>query len=188
MIRFVAAIALFGAMMTADAALAGPELKFPAITGIAVHGGAHVVLRHGNVQRVSLIQGDLAKADLHMSGTTLDISPCKNWCYNVGKFEIEIVSPKIDNIEAHGGGALDAAGDFPRQPVLSIQAHGGGAVDVRAIPVDNVKAQAHGGGAIRIKALSSIDAQAYGGGAITFTGNPPHIASQIHGGGAISKE
>jgi hypothetical protein len=186
MIR-LAAIGLAAVMLT-SAAFAGPEMTFPAFTGINVHGGARVVLRHGNIQRVTITKGDVSKADLHIAGNSLDISPCKNWCWNVGPFEVEIVSPKIDAVEAHGGGALDAVGDFPHQGALNVEAHGGGAIDTRAIPADTVNASAHGGGAIRVRALKSINAQAHGGGAISYAGNPPQISAQTHGGGAISKE
>lgn len=184
MIRFAALVAV----MLTSAAFAGPELKFPAFTGINVHGGAHVVLRHGNVQRVTVTKGDAGKADLHMSGTSLDISPCKNWCWNVGPFEVEIVSPKIDAVEAHGGGALEAVGEFPHQGVLTVAAHGGGAIDTRAIPADTVTAAAHGGGAVHVRALNALVAAAHGGGAISYAGNPPKVVTQTGGGGAISKE
>ncbi len=186
MIRLAAVAA--AALMLTGSALAGTNLNFPVFTGIAVHGGGHVILRHGNVQRVTVTKGDLSKADLHITGNTLDISPCKNVCWNVGEFDVEIISPKIEAIEAHGGGAVEATGDFPKQSVLSIQAHGGGAIDTRAIPAETVNVEAHGGGAIRLKALTTINAEAHGGGDITYTGNPAHIAVQTHGGGAISKE
>ena len=175
MIRLAAFAA--AAVLLTGAAVAGTDLKFPIFTGIAVHGGAHVILHHGAVQRVTVVKGDLGKADLHLTGgNTLDISPCKNWCWNTQEFEVDITSPKIDAVEAHGGGALEARGDFPRQPVLDLQAHGGGAIDTRAIPADTVNAQAHGGGAIRVRALNAINAQAHGGGAISYAGNPPHVA------------
>lgn len=186
MIRFASAAA--ASLLFASAALAGTDLTFPAFTGISTHGGAAVVLRHGAVQRVTVVKGDLSKADIHLNGKSLDISPCKAWCVNSGEFKVEIVSPRIEDIQAHGGGALKAEGDFPKQPMLNLQAHGGGAINVRAIPAETVHAQAHGGGVIKLQALSSIDAQANGGGVISFAGNPPHIISQSHGGGAISKE
>jgi hypothetical protein len=186
MIRFVALST--AALILTSAALAGADVKLPPFSGINVHGGAHVILRHGTVQRVTVVKGDLGKADLHISGTTLDISPCKLACWGHVDFEVEIVSPKIDAIEAHGGGAVEAAGQFPKQPVLNVQAHGGGAIDTRAIPADTVNAQAHGGGAIEVQALVAINAQAHGGGAIEYTGNPPHVAAETHGGGSISKE
>jgi hypothetical protein len=186
MIKMIFATAV--SLLVADAALAGPGLNLAPFSAINAHGGAGVVLRHGSVQRVTVVKGDLSKADLHLTGKTLDISPCKNWCWNTSDFKVEIVSPRIDAIEAHGGGAVKAEGDFPKQPMLSVEAHGGGAVDVRAIPADTVRARAHGGGAIKVKALSSIDAEANGGGAITYSGNPAHVMSQTHAGGAISRD
>lgn len=188
MIRFVAATA--AALMLTGAAIAGNDMNFPVFTGINAHGGAKVVLHHGNVQRVTIIRGDLSKADLHVFGNTLDISPCKGWlsCWNVKTLEVEIVSPRIDDIEAHGGGSLKAVGDFPKQPSLKVEAHGGGAIDARVIPADSVDASAHGGGAIKVKALQSINAEAHGGGAISYAGEPPHVRSEAHGGGAIHRE
>jgi hypothetical protein len=188
MIRFVAAAA--AALLLSGAALAGTDMNFPVFTGINAHGGAKVILHHGTAQRVTVVKGDLSKADLHMSGNALDISPCKTWlsCWHTPTLEVEIVSPKIDAMEAHGGGSIKAVGDFPKVPSLNAEAHGGGAIDARAIPADTVNASAHGGGAIKVKALQNINAEAHGGGAISYAGNPPHVTSQAHGGGAIGRE
>jgi hypothetical protein len=188
MIRFLtaaAAVALF-----TSAAFAGTDMQFPVFTGISAHGGAKVILHHGNAQRVTIVKGDVSKADLHMSGNALDISPCKSWlsCWRTQTLEVEIVSPKIEAVEAHGGGSIKAAGEFPKLPSLNAEAHGGGAIDARAIPADTVNASAHGGGAIKVKALQNINAEAHGGGAISYAGNPPHVAVQSHGGGAIHRE
>lgn len=186
MIRFAAVTA--AALMLTTAALAGTEVKFPPFAGLSVHSGAHVVLRHGNVQRVTITKGDPSKADLHLSGNTLDISPCKTWCWHITEFEVEVVSPKIDNITAHSGGSLQASGDFPKLDSLHLTAHSGGSIETRAIPADRVFALAHSGGAIQLKVLSTLDAQAHSGGAINYTGNPQHLSVQSHSGGAISKE
>ena len=148
MIRVLAAAT--AALILTGAAFAGTEVKFAPFTGISTHSGAHVILRHGNIQRVTVVKGDLSKADLHIGGNTLDISPCKNWCWHVGKFEVEIVSPKIDDIVAHSGGSLQASGEFPKQASLHLTAHSGGAIETVAIPVDNVNATAHSGGAIEL--------------------------------------
>jgi hypothetical protein len=186
MIRLVAATA--AALLLSGAALAGTDMNFPVFTGVSAHGGAKVVLHHGTVQRVTIVKGDVSKAYLHMTGNTLDISPCKDWCWKSQTLEVEIVSPKIDNMDAHGGGSIKAVGDFPKVPSLNVEAHGGGAIDARAVPADTVNASAHGGGAIKVKALQTINAEAHGGGAISYAGNPPHVTSQAHGGGAISRE
>lgn len=186
MIRFVAAAAT--SLLIAGAAFAGTDMNFPSFSGINIHGGGHVVLRYGKVQRVTVIKGDLNKIDLHMSGNTLEISPCKNWCWGNNPLEVEIVSPRITSLDVHGGGELEATGDFPRQADLRVQVHGGGELDARAIPADSVTADVHGGGDAKVKALVSINANVHGGGDLVYTGNPQHISSQTHGGGSISKE
>jgi hypothetical protein len=186
--RLVAACA--ATLLLTGAAFAGTDMRFPAFTGINVHGGAKVILHHGNVQHVTITKGDVSKADLHMSGSVLDISPCKSWlsCWHTPTLEVDIVAPKIEDIEAHGGGSVKAVSEFPKVPSLNVEAHGGGAIDARAIPADTVNANAHGGGAIKVKALETINAQAHGGGAISYAGNPPHVVAKTHGGGAISRE
>jgi hypothetical protein len=186
MIRIAAAAATL-AFLT-GAAFAGTDMNFPVFSGINVHGGGSVVLRHGPVQRVTVIKGDLSKIDLHMSGNTIDISPCKNWCWGTNPLEVEIVSPKIDTFEVHGGGEIKAVGEFPRQPALRVDVHGGGDLDARAIPADTVNANVHGGGDAYVNAVSSLNAEVHGGGDLTYVGNPPHISSQTHGGGSIHKE
>ena len=187
MIRFL--VAATAALILTGATFAGTEVKFAPFSGISIHSGGHVILRHGTVQRVTVVKGDLSKADLHITGgNTLDISPCKTWCWHVGYFEVEIVSPKIDNVVAHSGGALRASGEFPKQASLQLTAHSGGAIETLAIPVDNVTALAHSGGAIQLKVLSSLEATAHSGGAINYTGNPPHLVVQSHSGGSISKD
>jgi len=186
MIRFLALTT--AALILAGTALAGTELKFAPFSGVSVHSGAHVILRHGAVQRVTVVKGDLGKADLHVSGNTLDISPCKNWCWHVQELEVEIVSPKIDNVVAHSGGALQASGDFPKQASLHLTAHSGGSIETNAIPAENVNALAHSGGSIQLKVLSNLEALAHSGGAISYTGNPAHLSVQSHSGGSISKD
>lgn len=186
MIRSVALAA--AALLLSSAAFAGTDLTFPTFTGIAVHGGGHVVLRHGNVQRVTVIKGDLSKINLHITGNVLEISPCKTWCWGMSQLDVEIVSPKIDSLDIHGGGELQAVGEFPRQPVLNVDVHGGGDLDSRAIPADTVNADVHGGGDARVKALAAINAEVHGGGSVSFAGNPARVSSQTHGGGSISKE
>jgi len=186
MIRSATVVA--AALLLTGAAFAGTDLSFPAFTGINLHGGGHVVLRHGAVQKVTVIKGDLKKADIHLDGKTLDVSSCKGWCWNVAELVVEITSPAIDAMEVHGGGDLEAVGEFPHQPVLNVQVHGGGDLDARAIPADTVNASVHGGGDAKVKALTAINANVHGGGDLTYTGNPGQIRSETHGGGTIHKE
>jgi hypothetical protein len=186
--RWLLAASLFAAFALTGAAHAGSVVPLPGFTALDIHGGARVVLHHGAVAKVTILSGDLAKADLHVSGTTLSISPCKTPCWGHHEIEVEVISPAIAAIETHGGGALRAEGTFPRQPSLSLSAHGGGAIDTRAIAAETVNAEAHGGGAIQLQALNALNAETHGGGAINFTGHPAQVNARTHGGGAIDNE
>lgn len=178
----LAAVLAFGGL-----AFAGTDISLPAFHAIDIHGGGEVILRHGPVQRVTVIQGDLKKAELKVVGNgTLDISPCKGWCWGSTPFKVEIVSPRIDVLDVHGGGSLKAEGQFPVQPKLTLEVHGGGDLDTRAIPADAIEANVHGGGDAFVQALKSIDAEVHGGGDITYIGNPQQVRAQSHGGGAIN--
>lgn len=172
-------------------ALADIDVPVPAFSGIEAHGGASVVLRHGPVQKVTIVKGDLKVSKITVNGTSLDIEACPHsWtgCPFGYKLQVEITSPHIEAMDAHGGGAIRVEGDFPQQKQLHLEAHGGGAIDSRAIPAEEVYADAHGGGAIHTRALASLHAEAHGGGAIDYAGNPPQVFASAHGGGAISRK
>lgn len=176
------------ALILSGAAFAGTDISLPPFTAINAHGGANVVLRHGDVQRVTVVSGDLKKAKLEVvGGKTLDITACTGWCWNTKGFKVEIVSPRIDTIEVHGGSDLDAVGPFPKQPLLNIEAHGGADADTRAIPAEVVNAHAHGGADLDVQALVELNAHAHGGADISYTGNPQRVSSHAHGGGSIEK-
>jgi hypothetical protein len=183
----LSAFAAFVALLTP--AFAGADVHVPAFSAIEAHSGAGVILRHGPTQRVTIIKGDLKTSRIEVKGNSLDIEGCQTWggCWGY-KLEVEIVSPDIQALDAHGGGSIRAEGNFPQQKQLNLQAHGGGAIDARTIPAENVNAEAHGGGAIRLKALVSLSANAHGGGAITYTGDPKHVQTSANGGGAISHD
>lgn len=185
--RLFAAAALSACLTPA---FAGTDINVGRFSGVEVHSGASVVLRHGPVQKVTMIRGDLNVSRITLNGSSLNVEGCVNWlgCPRNYKLQVEIVTPGVTELEAHGGGAIRAEGDFPRQKELDVQAHGGGSIDARAIAADAVKAEAHGGGSIRVHANNSLHAEAHGGGAITFAGNPGQVDSSAHGGGAISRD
>jgi hypothetical protein len=176
-----------GLAVFAVPSFAATDLPVPPFTQIEAHGGAKVILKHGSAQKVVITRGDLKVSQIHVVDGRLDINACPYTCPFLYKLEVEIVSPNIQTIEAHGGGAVDARGNFPKQAQLDVVAHGGGAVDARAIPADHVSATAHGGGAVRVNPLVSLNATAHGGGAITYSGNPK-VTSSVHGGGAVAKD
>lgn len=188
MYRFAFAALVATPLLMASPSVAATDIPLPPFAAISVHGGGHVILVHGASQRVTLLKGDPKVAQILVRGNTLELSPCESVCmFRHVDLEVKITSPNITAIEAHGGGAIDTKGEFPKQARMSVAAHGGGAIDINAIPVEQVSAEVHGGGAIHVKALSALSASAHGGGVITYSGDPK-VAASTHGGGSISKE
>ncbi len=191
MIRSRLAVAALFSMplLMAAPALAGTDVPLPSFTGIELHGGGHVVLRHGPVQRVTILKGDTGNSLLEVHNGSLEIDGCKKfwscpWGY---KLEVEIVTPGITALAVHGGGELEAKGEFPLQDSMSLAVHGGGDVNIDAIPVKNVQAAVHGGGELRTNAVETLTAAVHGGGSVVYKGHP-RVTSAVHGGGSVSQE
>jgi hypothetical protein len=176
-------------ILAAGPALAGTDVPLPPFSGIELHGGGNVILRHGPVQRVTILKGDTKHSKLEVKGGTLDIGGClSNWGCGWGySLEVEIVTPGITALSVHGGGDLVAKGEFPVQNAMSVSVHGGGDADIRAIPVKNLTAAVHGGGDLYAFVTDTLTANVHGGGSIVYKGNP-RVTSSVHGGGSISKE
>lgn len=178
-------------IVAAPAALCAPAFAAETISvapfkAIELHGGGHAILRHGDTQRVTLIKGDRKVARIEVDGDgTLNLSPCSGMCWGNYALEVEVVTPAIAAVSVHGGGDLEAAGTFPRQPSLSVSVHGGGEADLRAIPAEAVSANVHGGGEAEVRAGKSLKASVHGGGTLRYWGHPS-VQSDIHGGGSIS--
>jgi hypothetical protein len=189
MIRSRLAVAALFSMplLMAAPALAGTDIPLAHFTGIGLHGGGHVVLRHGPVQRVTLIKGDAKITKFEVKGGSLEIDVCRWNCLWHYDLEVEIVTPGVTALAVYGGGDLEAKGDFPLQDSMSLAVHGGGDVDIDAIPVKNVQAAVHGGGELRTNATETLTAAVHGGGSVVYKGHP-RVISAVHGGGSISPE
>lgn len=152
---------------------------------IEVHGGGEVILRHGDTQRVTLLEGDPKIAEIRVVGDgRLELSPCRRTCWGDHELKVEVTTPAIAGLTAHGGGSIDAKSGFGNQPRLAIEVHGGGDVDARAIPADAVSANVHGGGTAKVTANKSLHAEVHGGGSLRYWGHP-RIDSEVHGGGSL---
>lgn len=190
MTRTNIAAALFSLpLLLSGAALAGTDVQLPPFSAVDLHGGGSVVLRHGAVQRVTLLKGDTNHSTLDVRGGRLDIDGCR-WFWNCPsgyRLEVEIVTPGVAALTVHGGGDLKADGEFPVQDAMNLDVHGGGDVDVRAIPVKHMTAEVHGGGDLHAFVTETLTAEVHGGGSIVYKGNP-RVSSSVHGGGSISRE
>ncbi len=184
--RIVALVA--APLLLGSVSFAGTDVSVPPFSSLTADSGANVKLVYGPAQRVTLIKGDLNRGHIEVKdGHTLEISGCRGtFCWGLHKFDVEVVTPKIESVVAHSGADVNASGNFPKEPHLSVQAHSGGDVDVSAIPADAVDVQAHSGGSARVKALSSLNAQAHSGGDVNYVGHPAHVNSQTNSGGDIT--
>jgi hypothetical protein len=187
MIRIVLPAFALAALLP-SAAMADQVINVPPFRSIELHGGGEATLRHGDRQRVVLIKGDPAIAEIRVSRDgTLVLSPCKDddhWCWGRQELEVEVTTPAVAAISVHGGGELKAERGFPTQPSLDLTVHGGGEADVRAIPADNVSAEVHGGGDAYLRAERTLTADVHGGGDVHYWGHPS-VSSSTHGGGSV---
>jgi len=185
----IAFAALLSMPLLAAPALAGTDVPLPPFSAIDLHAGGHVVLRYGPAQRVTIIKGDARNSKLEVHGSSLDIEGCRwNWSCPWGySLEVEIVTPGLNALAVHGGGELDAMGQFPVQNAMSLAVHGGGDVDIRTIPVRNMQASVHGGGDLHANVTDALTAEIHGGGSISYRGHP-RLSTSVHGGGSVTQE
>jgi hypothetical protein len=177
--------ALVLAAAAPSAALASQVIKVPPFRSIELHGGGEAILRHGDRQRVVLIKGDPAIAEIRVTGDgELVVSPCRDGCWGEHELEVEVTTPGIAAVSVHGGGDLKAQPGFPNQPSLALSVHGGGDADVRALSADNVSVEVHGGGDAKLRANRTLTANVHGGGDVRFWGHPK-VNSSTRGGGSV---
>lgn len=154
---------------------------------IELEGGGHVTVKHGDVQRVQLVQGSTAYTRFTVEdGRKLRIDACNNDCPHHYDLDVEITTPNIDALAVSGGGAIDGAAGFPPLRKLAVAVDGGGSIDARALDVDTATAAVDGGGVIRVRANGKLTAAIDGGGKIRYWGNP-QVTQAIDGGGEVQR-
>ena len=155
---------------------------------VALHGGGEITLKHGAVQRVTLVRGSTAHTSFVVrSNGQLEIDACDYSCPHSYELQIEIVSPDIRGAAIDGGGEIRTDGAFPAQSGFEAAINGGGEIDVRAIRAANAAASINGGGKILITANAALAASVSGGGEIVYRGNPA-VTQSIHGGGSVEHQ
>jgi len=176
------AILLFG-----TAAHAGQTIAVGPFTVVSGTDGAHIVIRHGNAQRVELVKGSTQFTRVEVKDGTLHVDACGNsWhCPHHYELEVDIVMPDLRGVEASDGASIEAAGTFPAQGSLNVHATDGGSTDTRAIAARHANAKADDGGNIRVRAVQTLDAKADDGGNIEYWGSP-HVSIVATDGGNVS--
>lgn len=185
----LAALAITGSAAVA-AAIVVPVAKFSAIQ---LRGGGEVLLRHGPVQRVAILEGSTAYTRISLrddddgrNPDRLVIVACNAQCPRNYKLRVEIVAPDLKGVAVNGGGAIRTVGEFPASTSLAAAVSGGGHIDVRSARPSSVAAAVQGGGTIYARPRASLAAAVRGGGDILYWGSPSVVTS-IQGGGNVKR-
>jgi hypothetical protein len=185
--KFAIALAATG-LLFASPALAGQVISVGAFSAVEVSDGAHVIIRHG-AQRVTMVKGSTEFSRFEVRDGVLHLITCEGWhCPRHYSFEVEVVMPDINAIEASDGAAIETQGDFPAQASINIKATDGGDIDARTLAAANVNAKASDGGNLKIHPRKSMQAHAEDGGNIDYWGNPTVTRLVAEDGGNVHGE
>src|SRR5688500_1312264 len=107
---------------------------------VEVHNGANVIVRHGPLQRVTLLTGSLRSPGIRVvDGERLVIDNCKREC------QIEVITPVLSAVSVSNGGTLQSLGAFPAQAAIRADVEQGGTIDIRSMDAAAVEASVHSG-------------------------------------------
>ncbi len=185
--RFLVVAALLAAMPAP--ALAGETLALAPFARVKASDGAHVIIRHGDRQQVTLAAGSTQYSRIEVRDGVLEIETCKDWsCPRHYRLEIDIAVPEISALDASDGASIEAQGDFPTQAHLAAKASDGGNVDARAVAAAEVNAVATDGGEVSVEPRQAMNARADDGGLVRYWGHPTVTGLIAEDGGAVRQE
>jgi hypothetical protein len=158
-------------------------VQLPPFNSIEAYDGAHVTLRHGPTQRVTIVKGSLDYSRVVVSREgALVVRKCNEKCPRGYELDVEIVVPSLRSISLTHSGRIQTVGSFPRQDNLVVAVAHGGMIDVRLMPAGRVTASVDNGGSILTVPETSLSATVAQGGNITYWGNAEVKSSVEHGG------
>ena len=180
--RFLAVAAL----LTTSAA-AQPVIPVSQFRSVELHHGGRVILRHGPVQRVTMLSGDPQYTRVRVAdGQRLIIDNDGKGCPRGYRLEVEIVTPAVAAVSVANGGSLQSVGVFPPQAAISARVDQGGRIDIRSIAADSVVASVDSGGGIFTDAREALSATITSGGAITYWGDA-RVDKTVRRGGVVQR-
>jgi hypothetical protein len=180
---------LLAAAVLPFAASADTVVPAPRFDSVELEGGGHVVIKHGDVQRVTILKGSTQFTHIAtewMQPHKLKIDACNADCPREYDLEILIETPDMVSVAISGGGHIESSGTFPDQHEVTAAVEGGGHIDLRSIDAANATAAVEGGGKIMIRAEKNLTAAVNGGGSITYWGDP-QVTEAVNGGGNVSR-
>lgn len=181
------ALGLFALMALSTAATAQTAIAVNRFRSVELHHGGTVIVRHGPVQRVTMLKGDHRYTTVRVaSGDRLVVANDRESCPRGYRVEVEVVTPQLDAVSVSNGGTLQIAGGFPPQASIAAAVEQGGTIDIRSIAADDVAASVYSGGGILTNAREALAATVRSGGAITYWGDP-RIAKNVRDGGVVQR-
>ncbi len=121
-------ILLASAALASLAGLAQAQTAVPVahFDSVELEGGGHVVIRHGDAQRVVLVKGSTRFTTFETGSNShkLTIKTCNRDCPEQYDLEIEITTPDIAAVAIEGGGHIESDGAFPGQHAITAAVRG----------------------------------------------------------------
>ncbi len=154
---------------------------------VELDSGGHVIVRHGPVQRVTILEGDPQCRRIRVAGKQrLVIEHAERDCRRHDRTVIEVVTPEISAIRLSNGGTVQTLGAFPAQAAMSAHVEQGGTIDIRSMSADAVDASVYSGGGILTSPRETLDASVESGGAITYWG-AARVRKNVRDGGVVAR-
>ena len=149
---------------------------------VETRNGAHVLVRHGNTQRVSILTGDARCASIRLADEQRLLIKKLHGCGRNQRLQIEIITPALSALAVSNGGTLQTVSAFPAIAEIDAAVDNGGTLDIRSIRADAVHASVEQGGRILTHPRSELMAAVVHGGSITYWGDVRVRKSVLHGG------
>src|SRR5687768_11842864 len=133
--RTLAATVLLLAAVRSPAAMQQEAaLQLARFNAVEVDGGAHVVIRPGSAQRVTMTAGSSNYSRVRVTGGgELVIEKCITKCPKGYVLEIDVVTPGVARMVVENGGRIRVQETFPRRGELGLEVSHGGSIDARSI-------------------------------------------------------
>jgi|ERR1051326_4604168 hypothetical protein len=187
--RLLLSSTALAALLAAAPAATGTLIPVGSFDSVALKDGGHVILRHGAVQRVILLQGSTQYTSIRIdedNARQLVIDSCRHQCPRDYRIEVEVVTPDIRGVSVSDGGSIESTGGFPQQGKIAAAVEDGGKIDIRSIAAGEASAAVNDGGKILLRAQNRLAAAINDGGEILYWGDPK-ITSAINDGGSVDK-
>ena len=174
------------ALTLAGSGTAATVVRVGEFRSLSLHQGGHVVVRYGDVQRVSILTADAQYTHIRLGDGQQLIIEREGKCPRGYRVDVEVVTPVLSGVSVSNGGTVQVLGTFPAQPSIAASVEQGGTIDIRSIPAGTVDASVESGGRIFTTVRESLRASVHSGGIVSYLGRPKSIRKSIVEGGVVA--